>query len=391
SYEFVSADDPKSALLVPGDIRFNIIEWDLVNKAPYGGLGPSVASQTTGQTFSANVLVQGPTIVEIYKEWFRVSAAAQELVAENKTAEVDQLVLAARRSIITKLDAASSMPQHQLNLGSELKFRHNSQDMKLQDRIAARQDFFDTPAGETYESYMHGYFIDLVTHELGHNLGLRHNFKGNLLATADGAKPSGSVMEYLNREFRHRDSIGEYDLMAIRYGYTGAMPTRKDIFCTDENVVGAENPTFSAECSRDDATGDSFAYLGRILDRALDKIATPKEPTAPTWTVADVNKELTLAVTGRIAYGTSAEATSKTWLNWNSSGSRPRRPSAITQFVFKSLKDQLCAENLRSAPNRKKTEVAKQVTLKNLADLDAMVEAISVKFKLGTRLKCGGS
>src|SRR5690606_14843403 len=59
SYEFVDANDPRAELLIPGDIRYNIIEWDLVNKAGYGGLGPSIANQYTGETLSANVLIQG--------------------------------------------------------------------------------------------------------------------------------------------------------------------------------------------------------------------------------------------------------------------------------------------------------------------------------------------
>jgi hypothetical protein len=38
SYEFVDVNDPRQKQLVPGDVRFNIVEWDLVNKAGYGGL-----------------------------------------------------------------------------------------------------------------------------------------------------------------------------------------------------------------------------------------------------------------------------------------------------------------------------------------------------------------
>lgn len=388
TYEFLEANDPKNDLVVAGDVRFNVLEWDLLNQAPYGGLGPSIASQTTGEIFSANTLVQGPAIIKIYKEWFKVSALVQELRQAGKTQEAEKLLVETRRELLSKIGRDKVIPMQKLSLGSAIDFQIRAQDERLQDRIASRQDFFDIPQGETYESYMRGYFIDLVSHELGHNLGLRHNFKGNLLATADGSKPSGSIMEYLNREFRHKDTIGQYDYMAIKVGYAGAEPTRRDIFCTDEDVVGSDNPTFSAECSRDDATNNSFAYFARNLDRALDRIVAPTSDQAPTWLVADLNRELGNALTGQVAYATSAAATSKSWLNWKD-GRRPVRASAISNFVLNSIKSKVCAQEIRNAPDKKATLEAKEATIKNLADLDAQVSSIAESFKLGTRLTCG--
>jgi hypothetical protein len=70
-YEFIDALDPRSKNLVAGDVRYNILEWDLENEASYGGLGPSIANQFTGEILSSNVLIQGPRIVEIYQNWFK--------------------------------------------------------------------------------------------------------------------------------------------------------------------------------------------------------------------------------------------------------------------------------------------------------------------------------
>ena len=185
SYEFVPAGDPKNDLLVPGDVRFNIVEWDLVNTAPYGGLGPSIASQETGETFAANVLVQGPTIEKMYNEWFKVASQAQNLAADGKAEAADLVIRDARRKIAAGMADSKLQTVASLSLGSALKFHVQSQDEHLDDPIALRQDFFDTPAGQTYDEYMNGYFKDMITHELGHNMGLRHNFKGNLYASAD--------------------------------------------------------------------------------------------------------------------------------------------------------------------------------------------------------------
>ena len=387
TYEFVPEADAKNALLVPGDVRYNIVEWDLVNVAPYGGLGPSIASQTTGQTFSANVLIQGPTIQKIYKEWFKTAAQAQSLVAEGKQADADALILDARRKILASLGDDKALPEHQVTLGSVLKFRTNAQDERLHDRLASRQDFFDIPQGETYDTYMVGYFKDMLTHELGHNMGLRHNFKGNLFSSADNQHPSQSIMEYLNREFRQKDSIGEYDHMAIRYGYKGVLPTRLDMFCTDEDVVSADKATLSAECSRDDATSDPFAYFGKLIDRVLDKAVIPASDAAPTWTYADLDSNLVLGLTGRIAYATSASTTGKDWKDWAQTG-RPQDAAGIKDFVLKTLKDELCAPAIRTSADRKATPEGKAAVAKNLADLDAKVADLSTKFAIGDALKC---
>jgi hypothetical protein len=61
-----------------------------------------------------------------------------------------------------------------------------------------------------------------AAHEVGHTLGLRHNFKGSLLP------PSSSVMEYLSTEGKAASPRpGPYDVAAIRYLYneTDALPT----------------------------------------------------------------------------------------------------------------------------------------------------------------------
>ena len=49
--------DPKNDALVPGDVRYNIIEWDMTNLATYGGLGPSIGHQFTGLFNASRALV----------------------------------------------------------------------------------------------------------------------------------------------------------------------------------------------------------------------------------------------------------------------------------------------------------------------------------------------
>ncbi len=122
----------------------------------------------------------------------------------------------------------------------------------------------------------HAYKTTLA-HEIGHNLGLRHNFQGsfdkdNFYTKAE--LPSGSkhlspkyssIMDYGASELNELPILGKYDIAALRYGYANEiemengsiqkvagddilrnLKRKKYLFCTDENAGG------SIECNRFD-------------------------------------------------------------------------------------------------------------------------------------------
>ncbi len=126
-------------------------------------------------------------------------------------------------------------------------------------------------------------WIPTLIHEMGHNLGLRHNFAGsedgNNFYTTDEMKtlgldsefgsPYASMMEYPKSEITGLRVPGKYDIAALRYGYLqkveledgslvpvtdkpDELKLKKFEYCTDEGV--ALNPN----CNRFD---EGVGYL----------------------------------------------------------------------------------------------------------------------------------
>jgi hypothetical protein len=374
SYEFVDVTDARFAALVPGDVRYNILEWDTVNAASYGGLGPSIANQYTGETLSANVLIQGPAIVSIYTKWFQVSQTIAQLQTQGETEKADALLRKTLKELDTQVKARE-LSVVSLSLG-KLPFSIRSQQASLEDPLWQRTDFEPIPAGMDYASYMDGYFRDMVAHELGHNLGLRHNFRGNLGAapTPSVGAVSRSIMEYLGRAYRYLSRIGAYDAMAIAYGYGGMKPAQTNLFCTDEEVPDEDDATLSAECSRDDATPNPFGYFETQLDRSVTRLLARGTADAPTWTVPDMQRELGNALKGLGLYASSAATTAAAWTNFYSDPTRPRNPSQIRGFVLEKVRDQLCGPLVNDALALKTTANALSSTVANLAALRAFAE-----------------
>ncbi len=373
TYEFVNADDPRREKLVTGDVRYNILEWDLLNEASYGGLGPSLASQFTGQTFAGHVLVQGPKIIELYSQWYQVNKSAQNLMASGKTQEAETTLLEGSRRL------SKSLPKSELSFAATLADETLNQpaaDERLRDQLASRMDFIPLPDGYSYEEYMNGYFLDLVTHELGHNLGLRHNFRGNLYADDQKNTVSESVMEYLGRSFRHKDKIGIYDRMAIEYAYKGVKPNRTDMFCTDEDTRSSRNVFANPECSRDDATSDPFGNFEADAVRGVELLVRRGSPMAPEWRLEDMRDALKKDIEGMLQYGLTAEVSFSEWTNWQPKvgAKRPTKVKEVEEFVLQKIKTLVCNPVVIGAVKQKASSEAQEVTRKNIDDLRAFLK-----------------
>ena len=165
---------------------------------------------------------------------------------------------------------------------------------------------------------------ELVAHEVGHTLGLRHNFKSSSVyslaeinnGTLKGKKPfAGSVMDYIPVNMSARlgknpakgdhtmIDIGPYDLWAIEYGYTFSKDLKKILarvaepelaYATDEDT-GGPDPL----ARRYDFSKNPLDYAKAQLDlvqyhrgRLLEKFVK----SGDSWSKARRGYELTLSL-----------------------------------------------------------------------------------------------
>lgn len=136
------------------------------------------------------------------------------------------------------------------------------------------------------------YFKNIIMHEFGHCLGLRHNFAGSLNGNTD---INGSIMDYPPiiddyntisvNDIVNITTLGSYDVMAIQYGYSVNVPELSDVplYLTDEDME------YDPRCSKYD-NGDLFEWADNeyalftdsrtvLLDSVTNNIITNWEYT----------------------------------------------------------------------------------------------------------------
>ena len=148
------------------------------------------------------------------------------------------------------------------------------------------------------------WIVSLTMHEVGHTLGLRHNFKSSWIYNADdihnvsitGKSHIGSVMDYdpinlapagtpQGNFFPHGPGI--YDKWAIEFGYTPNMTDEERdlilakasipeyVFGTDGDAMGSPGSNTDPRAKRYDLSGDPVTYTSRrieILDAKIKEL-----------------------------------------------------------------------------------------------------------------------
>ena len=285
-------DDNEYANVDPEDARYNFIRWIVTGQG--FAMGPSRADPRTGQLLDADIVFDdsmvrfymqdndilgphalsstlGDQVVTFFRENPAFLPAGAELGAEDR--ELLKPVSA---------NADTTGPHAEMGLMSAAS-RQCAIGNGLQQQLAFAQLAATAAGTKKLPDRIIGEIVkDIVTHEVGHTLGLRHNFKGSAWLSIDeikkrrdsGDEPTwSSVMDYNPylyfpgdkiEKVRHLTSptIGPYDYWAIEYGYStpaagkseadnlatiaGKTNTRELAYATDEDVMGFNSPDPSA-------------------------------------------------------------------------------------------------------------------------------------------------
>ena len=163
------------------------------------------------------------------------------------------------------------------------------------------------------ESFIGPMLAELVCHEVGHTLGLRHNFKASSVYTMaeinskelKGTKPlASSVMDYLPANMNFKDGevqgdytmigVGPYDIWAIEYGYTQNEKDLKAIlnrvaepnlqYATDEDTFGPDPLARRYDFSKDplDYANNQMRIAKYNRGRIIDKLVKEGDSWAKT-------------------------------------------------------------------------------------------------------------
>ncbi|MEL7832753.1 zinc-dependent metalloprotease [Fodinibius sp. Rm-B-1B1-1] len=253
AFEAAGFKDAVQAEMLPEDamaedIRYPTLRWSTSDQPGYGAIGPSVVDPRTGEIMDADILFEASMLLgdkQTYRNLVEPRTAIDEIfnVSDKELALMSKGVKT--ESFYNEMNAQFDLAQSVLMANGQLKA--------------------DDPVPEEFVNQA----LKWVTmHEVGHTLGLRHNFRSSIdtpldkLYDKEWGEENGvfsSAMEYpsinLHPENKSEDAyyynpgVGSYDRWVISYGYTTDDEKAEEIarqaaqpghaYGTDEDARGA--------------------------------------------------------------------------------------------------------------------------------------------------------
>ena len=216
------------------DVGVTSVRWMVNAEASFGAIGPTHVDPRTGEILDAAIAIESLDSRYLRATRSRVLDLASSFdVAALLQAPASELP----PSTATASHAAGLAAGAQACMAGE--YEAEQADYGL-DVLAARGEL--DPDSPEADAYVQAYLTDVVMHEVGHTLGLRHNFRASRMNTdKELSDPeftkthalAGSVMDYLPINLPRPgeptatpfdSTLGPYDYWAIEYAYKPFAP-----------------------------------------------------------------------------------------------------------------------------------------------------------------------
>jgi hypothetical protein len=295
----VAMDPPEDESWSAEDLRFSTVRWTPSYNMGYA-IGPSQTDPRTGEILNADVLIWDGIVRGWLLQYQNIGPAAGSLApgagnlapGEARSAtlrsgptrelgegtELDRLIAQYRDGVVLR----ESLPP---DLAARVCLAGVG---KTQQAAFARTVLLAlgeaTSEEGLPEEYVGDAIRDLVMHEIGHTLGLRHNFKGSSgipheqLNDTEFTRRNGltlSVMDYAPVNISpDRDQqghywnpeVGSYDVWAIRYAYEPMYEEEKTASASDAPTANERRPLTDPE--------QELEALRRIAAQGADPLHT---------------------------------------------------------------------------------------------------------------------
>ena len=209
---------PDNADWDPADVRYSTLRWFAGYPDPGFAEGPSAVNPVTGEIYDADIRFDAGMT-----RFFRREIDEYVYPVGMPWLDLDQL----RRPFLAPWHSGTAafcdMVQGAV-LDAEFSFNL---------LVGRGMD----PTGPEAEKFIHDYLVEIAAHEVGHTLGLRHNFRASTIHTLEQTDDpaftareglTGSVMDYIPTNIApegakqgqyHQITLGPYDYWAIEYAY----------------------------------------------------------------------------------------------------------------------------------------------------------------------------
>jgi hypothetical protein len=276
----VVKDPPSEPGWDPDDARYTSVRWITSDQPNFSAYSPHVSDPDTGQIIRAEVVIDGESLRAIKRGYIDRVLPAQRAHANAYALDGDRLAFDPQAA---DADLAARTQECSVEEDSVTQAALGSMLLAQNPRVTSADR----------ERYAQEWLFDTVMHEVGHTLGLRHNFQGSTVfsmrqlhdpAFTGAHGTTASVMDYMPANIaapgeRQADyfptHLGAYDYWAIEYGYRSFPNVRSS---SDEAVPLSRIAARSTEPGHAYGTDEDASIIS--IDPRIQRFDLSNDPLA---------------------------------------------------------------------------------------------------------------